>query len=116
MKSCSIGSMLKNQSNRCLCEEDETMFGWIDDERPIKWMLMCEKDEVLFGWIDIERPIKWTFIQKKENKKKKSKKNIEKEKIKKIEKKKKSKKSKGKKEFICSSFRQNVRLLSLPYS
>ena len=53
-----------------MCKEDEALFGWIDVERPIKWMLMCEESEVLFSWIDVERPIKWTFIrnQKKNNK------------------------------------------------
>ena len=52
-----------------MCEKDETLFGWIDVEKPIKWTFMCKKDEVLFGWIDVERPIKWTFIQNKKIKK-----------------------------------------------
>ena len=82
-------------------EEDEILFGWIDVERPIKWTLIRKKDEALIDWIDVERPIKWTFIQKK------SKNQNQKEK---------NQKEKKEKKFICSSFGQNVRLLSLPYS
>ena len=41
-----------------MCKKDEALFGWIDVEKPIKWMLMCEEDKALLGWIDIERPTK----------------------------------------------------------
>ena len=46
-------------------EKDETMFDWINVEKPIKWTFMCEKDEILFGWIDVERPIKWMLMCEK---------------------------------------------------
>ena len=81
---------------------------------------MCEKDETLFGWIDVERLIKWTSIKKKNQKYRKKSKKQNKQKNQKIKKQKKKKikkqKKKEKKEFVCSSFGQNVRLLSLPNS
>ena len=58
-------------------------------------------DEAPFGWIDVERPIKWMFIQKiKKNKKNKIKIKKIKKKSKKIEKKKQKKREK---EFVFSS-------------
>ena len=41
-----------------MCKENEALFGWIDVETPIKWMLMSEDGETLLGWINVERPTK----------------------------------------------------------
>ena len=58
MKPCSVGSMLKDQSNGHLCVKKMKQFSWIDVERPIKYMLMYRKDKALLGWVDVERPTK----------------------------------------------------------
>ena len=39
----SIDLFLVFQVERKTVMTTETLFGWIDVERPIKWMLMCEK-------------------------------------------------------------------------